>query len=225
MPPSASRICARFFTVSAPASIRQRAFHFSRSAQVALPCFPACPALGNMSTISICPLGIHPSICEIFHRMESIQGSLSFFHAHSPPVTPSSPSIPFLDPAPVWSPQVKPFPDPRVLGPPKSRHSSKPRWVDGPVLAQHGSAHVNSLDEAHHHRLGHSSRFRLGNIKRVIQLYHRPIHQLSLPSGHLTYLAFEAHSTLLHPSRPHIRLTFVQNEQTHVVKRSSGFDQ
>ena len=156
-----------------------------------------------------------------FHMRDLPQNGIysGLFHAHPSPVTSSSPSIPFLDPAPVRPPQVKPFPDPRVLGPAHSRHSSEPRWVDGPVLIQHGSAHVNSLDESQHHRLGHSSRFRLGNIKRVIQLYHRPTHQLSLPSGHLTYLAFEAHPTLLHPCRLHIRLAFVRNEYTHVVKR------
>lgn len=80
---------------------------------------------------------------------------------------------------------------------------------------------MNALDESQHHRLGHRSRFWLGDIKCVIQLYHRPIHQLTRPSGHLTYLAFEACPTLLYPCRPHIRLKFVQSEQTHVVKRLS----
>lgn len=215
--PSASRICGFFFTANPSKRVksidkergRQRAFHFSRSAQRLSALLPgACPVLGNMSANSIRPrnrIRFTPSISDTFQGMESIQGSLYFFHAHPSSVTPTaipppSPrSICFLDLPPIRSPQAKPFPDPSVRRPPHSRHSSKPRQVYGPVLSQHGSAHVNSLDESQHHRLGRSSRFWLGNIKSVIQLYHKPIHELSIPLWHFTYLAFEAHRTLLHP--------------------------
>lgn len=179
MSPSASRLFFHGERVSIDKERgRQRAFHFSRSAQVPLPCFPGrALRSGTCLPIPSAPLGIAsgPPLLSIaiFHRMESLQGSLYFCHS---PVTPSSLSIPFLDPTPVWSSQVKPLPDPCIRRPPHARHSSKPRWVDGLILAQHGSAHVNALDESQHHRLGHSSRFWLGDINRVIQLNHPSAH-------------------------------------------------